>query len=165
MPFPFSIRYNKPLRAIITADNQQQVLEYIKERILGKKANNIIIKGNQVSYKGSTGGPNSLFNIEDNGVFSLVCIDSEWRLICCINIRGLFLFSIIVAAIASVLKLWLGVTYFVFLYGVNVAISSARHGDLIDEIGDGIDELLGATVPPKEEDAPREDSEKLKSWF
>lgn len=171
MSFPFSIRYDKPINAIITADNQQEVLEYIRARILEKKANNIIIKGNQVSYKGSTGGRQSLFITVDNGVFTLISIDNNWHLIYEINRKSLFFYSIAIGVITSIMGQimsgiwWIGFIYFTFGYGLNWLIGSAMNENLLTGITKGIDQLFRTTPVSREEDTPKEDNDKLKSWF
>ncbi|WP_345954713.1 hypothetical protein [Mucilaginibacter sp. PAMB04168] len=81
MSFPFSISYNKHLKAVITAGNQQQLMQYIQKRILEDKADNIVIGYHSVSYKGSTSNRRgSLYRSVDSGLFTLMNNDGTWYL-------------------------------------------------------------------------------------
>jgi len=51
MDFPVSVKFNKPLKILITPDNQQQILQYIEKSILKDKANNVVVEDLRVTYK------------------------------------------------------------------------------------------------------------------
>ena len=73
MTFPFSIRFNRSLKTIITSDNEEKILQYIEKSILEDKADNVVVEDISVNYKGSTSNwRSSLFGSVDNGVFCLV---------------------------------------------------------------------------------------------
>jgi hypothetical protein len=44
MAFPISVNFNKRLKATITSDNKQQILQHIEKSILQDKANNIVVE-------------------------------------------------------------------------------------------------------------------------
>jgi hypothetical protein len=174
MPFPFSIQYKRPLRAVITPDNQLQVLQYIEKRILEKLADNVVIEANEVSYKGTTGPVRqSLFGSVDKGTFTFV--DKGGRSFLRYEVRmhhvstvstiiGV-VFLIIVLVAGNLSQTWLlSIVGFLWLSCGNGLISWFRHEDLLFRIAIGVDETLG--FKDKEEHTEqKEGSEKLKSWL
>jgi len=170
MKFPFTVRFNRSLKTVITADNKEQVLQYITDRILEDKANNIVPEDMAVSYKGSTSNwRGSLFGSVDNGVFYLIYKNDRWSLNYEINMRKLFVgalvMSIVMGAFASTngSPWWVGIAAFLWLCGVNWIIIVIRHGSLATDIAAGVDELIyGKTEQPPEQDKM---TGELKSWF
>jgi hypothetical protein len=169
MIFPFSVSYNRRLKATITPDNQHAVLQYIMNSILDDKANNVVAEDIHVSYKGSTSArKGSLFGSVDNGTFSLIYKDDSWWLNYQINMRELFVFATIASTIMGVFMLlgggpwWVGITAFLWLCGVNWTISFIRHETVATSIASGIDDLIcGKTELPEQDNMTGE----LKSWF
>ncbi|WP_158826730.1 hypothetical protein [Mucilaginibacter lacusdianchii] len=165
MPFPFSIRYTKPLRAVIMPNNQRQVLEYIKKRILADKADNIVMSEESVTYKGSTSANkrHALFESVDCGSFTLSNKGNKWCLVYKIKMYKLFIFTSLMAAFMGLIAQigngdwWIGIIMFLWLCGMNWIISIIRHEDVAARIAIGINELLGYHTI--------EDTEGLKSWF
>ena len=170
MIFPFSVIFNRSLKTVITPDNKEQILQYIRESILKDKADHVIVKDLSVSYKGSTANRRgSLFGGVDNGVFSLVHKNNSWLLNYQINMRQLFISTSILSIIMGVFMLvnggpwWVGIVAFLWLCGVNWVISAIRHGTVATDIATGIDELIcGKTELPPEQDKM---TGELKSWF
>jgi len=81
MTFPFSVQFDRPLKTIITPDNERQILQHIKKTILEDKANNVVVEDMSVNYKGSTSNwRGSLFGSVDNGIFCLVYENNSWFL-------------------------------------------------------------------------------------
>lgn len=169
MIFPFSVSYNRRLKATITPDNQQQVLQYIMNSILEDKANNIIADDIHVTYKGSTSARRgSLFGSVDDGVFNLIYKDDTWWLNYKINMSELFVFTTIASTIMGVFSLvsggpwWVGIAAFLWLCGANWIISFIRHETVATSIAAGIDDLIcGKVIQPEEDKMTGE----LKSWF
>jgi len=168
MTFPISVKYNRPLKATITPDNEQQVLQYIEKSILEDKADNVAIQSLYVTYKGSTSSWNwALFKGIDNGTFRLFYKNNCWFLNYQINMRKLFIYTLIMSAIMGAYALlyggpwWVGIAAFCWLCGGNWLINIVRHGGVASDIAFGIDELFGDQLPPESE----EDKERLKSWF
>jgi hypothetical protein len=170
MIFPFSVNFNNRLKAIITADNQQKILQYIMKRILDNKANNVVIEGMRVTYKGSTSNwRGTLFRSVDDGIFNLIYKDNSWWLIYQINMRKLFIETAILSSIMGVFSLasggpwWVGIAAFLWLCGVNWIINILRHAAVAADIAVGIDELIYG----KKAELPEQDkmTGELKSWF
>lgn len=169
MPFPFSIHYNKRLKAVVTPDKQQQVLAYIKNKILEDKADNIVIGIHSVSYKGSTSNwRGSLFGSVDSGLFTLIREDNISYVKYEICTKSLFIqTSILSVCMGTFMGIgaglwWFGIFSFLWLFGMNWVIILARHNGTVAYIAIGINEL----VCGKEPEVPdKEKSEELKSWF
>lgn len=168
MTFPFSVRFNRQLKTVVTPDNEQQILQYIKKSILEDNANNVVVEELLVTYKGSTSPwRGSLFGGVDNGIFNLLCKNNSWFLTYQINMRKLFIYTSIMSAIMGVFALttggpwWIGLAAFSWLCGANWLTNIIRHGGVASEIAFGIDELFGDQLPPESE----EYKERLKSWF
>ena len=164
MPFPFSIRYNKRLKAIITPDNQQEALLYIQKRIEEDKADNIVIENNQISYKGSTSNRRGLFGSVDDGVFNFKRKGNLSILCYRINMKRVFTIILILCTLSELTCIgsgdwWFGIIAFLWLGGINWIIAVTQHEAVAASIAIGIDDLFHVN-PPKEED-----KEKLKSWF
>jgi len=170
MIFPFSVSFNRKLKAVITSDNQQEILQYIIKSILDDKANNVVVENMHVTYKGSISNwRGSLFGSVDNGNFILFYKDSNWWLKYQINMRELFIATAILSCIMGGFMLvnggpwWIGIIAFFWLCGANWIISLIRHGFVATNIARGIDELVcGKTQPLPEEDKM---TGKLKNWF
>jgi hypothetical protein len=170
MIFPFSVRFNRSLKSIITSDNKERILQHIKKSILEDKADNVVVEDMSVNYKGSTfNGRVSLFGSVDSGIFCLVYKNNSWFLSYQIDMRKLFIFSTILSTIMGVFILanngpwWVGIASFFWLCGANWVIISIRHGVVVTDIATGIDELIcGKTELPAEQDKM---TGELKSWF
>jgi len=169
MTFPFSVRFNRSLKTIITADNEEQILQYIKQSILADKADNVVVEDRCVNYKGSTSNwRGSLFGSVDKGLFCLAYKNNNWFLTYQINLHKLFIVTAIFSIIMGVFALanngpwWIGIAAFMWLCGANWIIIFIWHGDMASDIAAGIDELIcGKTVLPEEDKM----TGKLKSWF
>lgn len=148
MTFPLSVRFNKPLKTIITSDNKEQILQYIKKRILDDKADNVKVEDIYVSYKGSTSYWNwGLFRSVDSGIFSLLYKDNSWLLNYQINMRELFIGTAILSTLMGIFAeansgdWWVAIVMFVWLCGANWITNMIRHESLAAGIAFGIDEL------------------------
>ena len=169
MTFPFSVSFDRRLEATITPDNRQDILQYIKKSILDDKANNIVADGIHVTYKGSTSNwRGSLFGSVDDGIFDLIYKDNNWWLNYQINMRKLFIGTAILSGIMGVFALvtggpwWIGIAAFLWFCGANWIIIFLRHGLVVTDIAEGIDELIcGKIVLPEDDKMTGE----LKSWF
>jgi hypothetical protein len=140
MPFPFSIRYNKPLRAIITPDNQRQVLEYIQKRILQDKADNVVIRENLVTYKGSTSSSRiNLMSSVDLGTFTLVSEYGKSKLLYEVSTyRSLVILFVMCVVMGIISQNWLfGLIGFFWLSGMGWLVNLAQHEDLAARIAIG----------------------------
>jgi hypothetical protein len=170
MTFPFSLRLKERLKANVTTDNQQQILQYIIQSIRDKKAKNTFSEDLTVTYKGSTSsGRGSLLGSVDDGIFNLTYKDNSWWLIYQINLRGIFIGTGILAGIMESFVLlaggpwWIGFIQFLWLCGGNWIIVVIRHESLLTQIAGGINEMVcgkESTVEKYEEK-----DERLKSWF
>jgi len=169
MAFPFSVQFNKKLKAPITVDNKQRVLEFIMNSILERDAKNVFQEDMQVSYKGSTSPwRGALFKGVDNGKFILLYKDNCWWLNYRINMRELFIVTGLISIFAGGFMLvndgpwWIGIVRFLWLCGANWVTNVLRHGSLNTDIGLGIDNLICG-----KEELPEDDkmTGKLKSWF
>ncbi len=169
MAFPVTITFNRKLKAVITPDNQQELLFFIRQRIITDKADNVVMDTESVRYKGSNSmWRGSLFKGVDDGNFTFVYKEDGHWLIYTINLRQLFIFSAIVAVIMCGFMLagggswWPAFIVFSWLCGGNWISSYLRHGAEATEIAEGIDELIcGKPVCEEIEKIPG----KLKSWF
>jgi hypothetical protein len=169
MTFPFSLSFNKRLKATITSDNQQKILHYIMKSILDDKANNVVVEDIHVTYKGSTSNwRGSLFESVDDGIFVLLYKDNNWWLNYKINMRKLFICTAILSIIVGVFALvnggpwWIGVAAFLWLCGANWIINLIRHETVAANIAGGIDELICGKIELPEQDKM---TGKLKNWF
>lgn len=170
MIFPVTININKRLRATITPGNQRQILQYIVKSVLDEKADNVVAEDMHITCRGSTiKATGALFKGIDYGIFSLIYKDGSWWLNYRFNMRGLFVSTLIISSIAGVLFVvnggpwWIGGIAFLWLGGVNWAITSIRHRSLAIGIVLGIDEMIFG----KPEELPEQDkmTGELKSWY
>lgn len=170
MIFPFSVRFKRSLKTIVTPDNKEQKFQYIGKSILRDKADNIVVEDLSVSYKGSTSNwRGSLFGSVDNGVFNLLHKNNSWLLHYQINMRKLFIGTSILSVIMGAFAIansgpwWLGIAAFLWLCGANWITSFIRHGAVATDIAAGIDELICGKMelPPEQDKMAGE----LKSWF
>ncbi|WP_342644620.1 hypothetical protein [Mucilaginibacter sp. CSA2-8R] len=166
MPFPFSMHFSKPLKAVITPENRQMVLNYIKQSITDKKADNVVINLDHVKYKGSTSNSRtSLFGTVDCGVFSVILENGRWYVSYQIFIKKLFLFASAFCTLgAFITNIWFGVIGFLWLFGLNCLVALFQDMSSAGTLMLGIDELICGKEPEVYE-VKDEDSEKLKSWF
>jgi len=169
MIFPFSVSFNKQLKAKIISDNQQAILQYIMKSILDDKANNVVVEDIHVTYRGSTSNwRGSLFGSVDDGIFSLIYKHNNWWLNYQINMRKLFIGTAILSSIMGVFALvnggpwWIGIAAFLWLGGGNWIINLIRHETVAANIAEGIDELICGKTELTEQDKM---TGKLKSWF
>lgn len=169
MIFPFVVRFNKRLSAVITSDNEAEVLWLIKKSILADKADHVIAEDLHVSYKGSASNwRGSLFQGVDNGVFTLIYKDNSWWLNYQIDMRKMFIWTAVISAcmaafvIANSGPWWIGVIAFLWLCGANWVTKVLRHGSLNTDIGHEIDELICGKKELPEQDNM---AGNLKSWF
>jgi hypothetical protein len=166
---PFSISYKRRLKAAITTDNQQSVLQYIVKSISDEKADNIFINDMRITYKGSTSGRGSLYSSVDDGIFDLIFKDNMWWLIYTINMRKLFITTGIMAGFFESFSLanggpwWIGLVAFAWLCGGNWVFSLLRHGSAATELSAGINELIDGKIEQPE--IPDKMTGPLKSWF
>lgn len=149
MTSPLSVSFKNRLKAVLTADNQQQILQYIVKTILDEKAKNVAIKDMHVTYRGSTSYWNwSLFKGVDDGIFSLIYKDNSWSLNYQINMLKLFIGTAILSSLMAVFMLinegpwWTGIFAFSWLCGGNWIINVIRPGALAATISTGIDEMI-----------------------
>ncbi|WP_342648246.1 hypothetical protein [Mucilaginibacter sp. CSA2-8R] len=152
----------------MTPDNEQQILEFIYQKILERDADNIVIKGHQVKYKGSTSSwRQAIFNGVDNGEFKLVCRNKGWLLSYKVYTKTIFYVALTLSVGAGVVlglgegEWWVGLLVFSFAYGFNRAINWVRHDILVEDVAWGIDTVFCVG----QRKIKKEDSEKLKSWF
>ena len=169
MTFPISVHFKKRLKAIITDDNQQQILQYIIKSISEDKADNIVAEDSRVTYKGSTSNWNgSLFRTIDDGAFNFIYKDAAWWLDYQINMRKMFVVTAIMSTVMGIYAQvngdlwWVGIIAFLWLCGANWIINLIRHGNVAAEIASGIDELICGKE--QEPDYASYDGP-LKSWF
>lgn len=171
MTFPFSVCFDRPLKAIITIDNQGRILQYIEKYVIEGKANNVIVEDTRVTYKGSTSGWNTaLYRAVDNGTFVLLYKDNQWFLRYQINMYQLFIITSIMSIGIGVFMLvgggpwWIGIIGFLWLCGANWIINLIRHGIVATNVAIGINELICG-----KEQHTGVDNDKingpLKSWF
>ncbi|WCT10445.1 hypothetical protein [Mucilaginibacter jinjuensis] len=169
MTFPFSVSFDRRLKATITSDNQQEIFQYIKTSILNDKADNVVIEDMHVIYKGSTSNwRGSLFGSVDDGIFKLIYKDNSWWLNYQINMRKLFIGTAILSGCMGIFSLvndgpwWFGIAGFLWLCGANWIIILLTHGSLATDIATGIDELIYGKIELPEQDKMNGE---LKSWF
>ncbi|MBE9597988.1 hypothetical protein [Pedobacter sp. MC2016-24] len=169
MTFPLSVSFKNRLKAVVTADNQQQILQYIVKTILDEKAKNVVVEDMHVTYRGSTSYWNwSLFSGVDDGIFSLIYKDNSWSLNYQINMLKLFIGTAILSSLMAVFMLinegpwWTGIVAFSWLCGGNWIINVIRHGALAATISTGIDELICGKIELPEQDKM---TGKLRSWY
>ena len=167
MSFPFSVEFNRSLKAEITHDNQQKILQYISQIILRGKADNIVVEDLSVTYSGSTAnGRQSLFASIDNGTFGLTYKNGRLWLNYRINVRKLFIRTAILSSTMGAVTLvsggpWLALG-FLLLCSFNWIIDVIRHEIVATDIATGIDKLICGKEAPVEN---KEEDDKLKSWF
>jgi hypothetical protein len=169
MTFPFSVCFSRSLKTIITADNKEQILQYIEKSILEDKADNVIVEDMAINYKGSTSNwRGSLFGSIDNGVFYLIYEKNTWFLKYQINMLQLFIITAMMSTFIGVYdqvnggEWWIGIVAFLWLCGANWVTIVLRHASVAADIAWGIDELMyGKTELPEQDKM----TGKLKSWF
>ena len=148
MAFPITVTFNDRLKTVVTADNKQLILLYIANYIREKKADNINIENDSVTYEGSTASSNwGKFNGVDNGIFTLLFKNDKWYIEYQINMRKLFIYTpIMVCGLGIFFALgggpwWWPVLFgFLWLCGGNWLINWVRHGALATDLAEAIDE-------------------------
>ncbi|WP_460692968.1 hypothetical protein [Mucilaginibacter puniceus] len=121
-------------------------MERIQKTLYEKSADNIIIDGWKVSYKGSTSSSrHSLFG----GITGTFTFSKEDSLLIykyfCVE---LFVFSSSVGVIAGLFgglstgDWWIGLIAFCWLGGINWIVNFIRHNGLVDQIVDEINKLF-----------------------
>jgi hypothetical protein len=141
MVFPFAQTYKEKLNSLITPQNQEAILQYIRTTIEKKKAGNIIVESNTVSYKGSTSNlRGSLFRGLDGGKFSLIDSDGGSYLVYEFRMSQFFLIMLIVSiAIAIIFQTWwVALIVFFGLGGLNWILHVDQHENLAIEIAHDI---------------------------
>ncbi|MCO5946683.1 hypothetical protein [Mucilaginibacter flavidus] len=169
MAFPISVSYSKPLKATITSDNQQQILNFIEKSILKDKADNVVVEEKHVKYRGSTSAwRGSLFRSVDNGIFTLIYKNDGWWLNYQIKMRKLFVGAAILSGVMGVFALantgpwWVGIAAFLWFCGANWIINLIRHESVAATMAVEIDELICGKAELPEQDKM---TGELKSWF
>lgn len=169
MKFPISIVFERKLNIIVDEENTVKILGFIRDEIVKRKADNVIIENSSVSAKGSSlGWDTSLLQIADKATFSLLQKNDESFIRYQLDMPKLFIHTTVIAAIFEVLGLtqgnvwWIGFGAFGWLCGANWLTAYLRHGLFVSELAEGIDILMG-WKQPKHEDEEKDES--LKSWF
>ncbi|GAA4922840.1 hypothetical protein [Mucilaginibacter defluvii] len=172
MPFPVDVIYDRRLKSIVTDDNAESILSYIRKSILEDKADNVSVDGMTVIYSGSASNwRGSLYGGIDGGKFSLIYRDDAWYLIYHIGLRQLFIFSSLFSLCAAGFMFfnngpwWVGIIAFLWLGGFNWVISYLRHGFVATDIAAGIDKLISGEPDEPESEVEDKMTGKLKSWF
>jgi len=168
MAFPFLASFERSIKTVVTPENKDQLLSYIKGTILEEKADNVVVEDMAVRYKGSTGGRGSIFNTVDSGIFSLVCKDDNWFVDYQMSMHNFVMIALVAIGIIEIL-LTLGdgpwavhIVALFWPFGLAWVVEMGRHGALAGDLAAGIDHLSGAAPEEPEEDKM---TGPLKSWF
>ena len=162
MAFPFSITYQKKLKAKVGSENLPASLKYIQTIISEKAADNVSIENSLIGYKGSTSNyRGSLFGGPDSGSFTFISNYENSFLVYEIKLNKLFIITPIMAGVFGLLSqlVWVAAGTFLWLCGMNWIIIVVRHDSLAWELAAGIDKLNGVV----KQDAIK--SEEIKHWF
>lgn len=168
MKFPVSIIFERKLNITLNDENIPEILEYIKTEIIKRKANNVLIEGDTISYEGSTSSARHALFEYIVGKFSICYHNSEWRLRYRINLSKLFKVGLILSMALTLFIIisdgwefwWIGILVFIWPVGAGWVTENIRHGTLASDLAEGIDGLIGWKKPE-----PEEKDESLKSWF
>ncbi len=169
MGFLQSIKFIKSTKAKITPLNQQVILDYICRKLIERKADGVTLADGQIKYQGSTSGWNrAIFRDVDSGMFNLIQKEDKWVIVYVINLKkSLLIVSSIISLVAGIVmqlglgKWWVGLLFFLWVYGLNFVITVMRHDVLAEDLLQEIDRLFAEEVLVTQS----EDAEKLKSWF
>jgi hypothetical protein len=148
MTFPFSIKYSARLNDNFQCDKNKQALEFIKEYILNKTGDDIIIETNTLTFKSkffnwNRWNTNILAPIE-KGVF--IIVDNGDRTLLTYEFYMYHLFikvsimSVFIAIVSQ--QIWIGILCFLWLGGMNWLTTIIRHKIMLKEIVKKIDNLI-----------------------
>ncbi len=169
MGFLQSVKFIKSTKAKITPLNQQVILDYICKKLIERKADGVTLADGQIKYRGSTSGWNrAIFSDVDCGKFNLIKKEGKWVIVYIINLKkSLIIVSLIISLVAGIVmqlgvgKWWVGLLFFLWVYGLNLVITVMRHDVLGEDLVQGIDRLFTDEMIATQ----GQDAEKLKNWF
>ncbi|WP_121244920.1 hypothetical protein [Mucilaginibacter phyllosphaerae] len=149
MTFPISVVFKRKLNIIIDHQNAALILNYIKEEIVNRKANNIIINEGGVFAKGSTSyWRTSLFQIADKASFTLEYSSKSWFLHYQLDMPKLFIYTGLLSLFFGLFGAiedgmwWIGFAAFAWLCGFNWIIAYIRHGSLATDLAEAINVFM-----------------------
>ncbi len=160
---------------MVTAENEGVILNFIKEYITQKKADNVAVNGNEVRYKGTKSHyRGALFGTVDGGAFTLIQKEDCWYLYYEINLKelaqfgfGMMFFSAILLTLGA-MPWWVAIMMTLWGWGMNWFTAVVRHRSLNVEIAERINLLINSNTQPSEQKLTEDEiqeKEKLKSWF
>lgn len=148
MSFPFSIKYVALINENINEKNAQLILNYIKNFIEQKTADNIVIKDNTLSFKSSFFKPgrwntNILVPIE-KGVFQLFNEGNNSMISYEIFMYHLFIGTILISVFMAIFSglFWVGFIAFFWLGVMNWIVALIRHKRMLIQIALNINQTF-----------------------
>ncbi len=144
--FPFTIKYSEKLNNNFNIDKNKEVLEYLQDFMTKKKAEDIVIENNKLTFisKYFKSGRYDILSTIEKGLFVIENNQGEtkityefymYRLFLIVTIMSLFIFLFNDDTSFAILCFsWLG--------GMNWLITIIRHKMMLTEITRGIDTLI-----------------------
>lgn len=148
MTFPFSIKYSERLSGNFTKDRNIVALEFIKDYIIKKTGENIIIENEKLTFKSKffklgRWNTNILVPIE-KGVFIIKDKGTETILTYEFYMYHLFTAVIIISVFMATIsqQVFFGIICFLWIAGLNWLMAIIRHKIMLKEIAREIDKLV-----------------------
>jgi hypothetical protein len=139
MIFPFSIKYKKQFHNSMSDFEKRKALSYIREFLIEKTGDNIVIQNNQLTFKAGLFGPRSNLNalsVIERGKFTLIETNKGTMLT-----YEFFMYQLIIIATAmsifagiSLKDFKVGLFALIVLVGLNWLLALSRQKFMFEEI-------------------------------
>ena len=151
--FPFSIKYSAQLTRNITADEYESMLNYIKEFIEKKTADDIVMWENSLEFKSRLfrwRSRNNIMSAIDKGELYIISKEDKTFILYKIYMYFLLLSSFAFAVLMGVLtkNIALSVFSIVFMGGLNWVVAIIRHKYMLNDLKKRIDVLISSGIHP-----------------
>ena len=145
MALPFTNKYTHTLQGKISPEVYPQVLEYISAFIEKKPVEDIIIEGNTLNFKiGFSDWKWKNMSTIQKGTFELIREDGEVKITYEIFMNRLFISTSIIALFFGIISLnvWVGLGGFLWIFGINLAITIVQHHRIFDKLTSEINDFI-----------------------
>jgi hypothetical protein len=143
MIFPFTIKYSVQLSDNFPSNSNKETLEFIKEYIIKRKGDNIVIENNRLTFKSKTSSKWDILSTIDKGIFNIQNNEGKIILTYEFFMYQLFIIVTIMSIMMMVVAqdIWFAKVGFLWLGGMNWLVTIIRHKSMLTDIKKAIEHV------------------------
>jgi hypothetical protein len=143
MIFPFTIKYSVQLSDNFPSNSNKETLEFIKEYIIKRKGDNIVIENNRLTFKSKTSSKWDILSTIDKGIFNIQNNEGKIILTYEFFMYQLFIMVTIMSIMMMVVAqdIWFAKVGFLWLGGMNWLVTIIRHKSMLTDIKKAIEHV------------------------